>query len=136
MAASKKGSIQAQAQAQAAESAEEKSEGAGSPVLTLIFKRLRAARKKLNRITETESAVQAGKELNADQVRHQSGGDRRRAVPLRASGAGFAPARAAWVMRRSGRWLCVRRRLRCGRVAPRVLRHRSASLSPGRRRTS
>lgn len=64
MAAAKKASA-----APAAKSADndsgEKSEG---PVLTLAMKRLRAARKRLNRIVETEAAVATGKELNADQV--------------------------------------------------------------------
>ena len=39
-----------------------------SPVLRAIGKRMRAARKKLNRITQLEQQQAEGKELNADQV--------------------------------------------------------------------
>ena len=39
-----------------------------SPVLQAMGKRLRAARKKLNRITQLEQQKADGKELNADQV--------------------------------------------------------------------
>lgn len=40
-----------------------------SPVLRAIGKRVRAAKKKLNRIAQLEQQKADGKELNADQVR-------------------------------------------------------------------
>lgn len=64
MAASKK----ANAQASVAKSADNDGEKSEGPVVTMAFKRLRAARKKLNKIVETEVAAQTGKELNADQA--------------------------------------------------------------------
>lgn len=51
-----------------ASGSERKPEGKpDGPVLTALAKRVRAVKKKLNRITETEAAVSAGKEINADQ---------------------------------------------------------------------
>lgn len=43
-------------------------EARDSPVLTLIAKRLRAARKKIKRVEEIEAIKAAGREINADQV--------------------------------------------------------------------
>lgn len=40
----------------------------GSPVMLVVHRRLRAAKKKLTRIQELESAQTNGKQLNTDQV--------------------------------------------------------------------
>jgi hypothetical protein len=42
-----------------------------SPVMLVVQKRIRAAKKKLARISELEQLVASGKELSADQVRRQ-----------------------------------------------------------------
>ena len=43
-------------------------EARGSPVLSLIAKRLRAAKKKVKRVEEIESLKASGREINSDQV--------------------------------------------------------------------
>ena len=43
-------------------------EARGSPVLTLIAKRLRAARKKLKKVEEIEAIKNSGRDINVDQV--------------------------------------------------------------------
>ena len=43
-------------------------ESKDSPVLSLLYKRLRAARKKLKKVEELEAVKASGKEINNDQV--------------------------------------------------------------------
>jgi hypothetical protein len=43
-------------------------EARGSPVLTLIAKRLRAARKKVKKVEEIEAIKNSGRDINGDQV--------------------------------------------------------------------
>jgi len=43
-------------------------EARGSPVLTLIAKRLRAAKKKVKKVEEIEAIKNSGRDINSDQV--------------------------------------------------------------------
>jgi hypothetical protein len=66
------GRKQQAAAAQQEADAGEADAGAGlSPVALVIFKRQRAARKKLNRANELMASVASGKELTEEQVRHR-----------------------------------------------------------------
>lgn len=57
------------ASAEAARDAIMDAESKDSPVMSLINKRLRAARKKVKRVEEIEAIKAGGREINADQVR-------------------------------------------------------------------
>ena len=59
---------EAKAKAEAKRDALMDAEAKDSPVLSLITKRLRAARKKVKKVEEIEAIKASGREINTDQV--------------------------------------------------------------------